>query len=47
MAEIQRLPAMQKFLDDPFLMLFICVAVPTICFSMWGIMEVVTIPLAK
>lgn len=43
----QRVPAMQRLLDDPFLLLFIAVAVPTIMFSMWGIMEIITIPLAK
>jgi len=43
----QRVPAMQRLLDDPFLLLFIAIAVPTIMFSMWGIMEIITIPLAK
>jgi len=43
----ERLPVMQKVLDDPFLLLFICVSAPIILFTIWGIMEIITIPLAK
>ena len=41
------IPAMQRVLDNPFLLLFIGVVVPTVFYILWGIMEVVTIPLAK
>lgn len=40
-------PVMQRVLDNPFLLLFIGVVVPTVFYILWGIMEVVTIPLAK
>ncbi len=43
----QAVPAMQRVLDNPFLLLFIGVVVPTVFYILWGIMEVVTIPLAK
>lgn len=40
-------PAMQQMLDNPFLLLFLGVAVPTVFYIVWGIMEIVTIPVAK
>ncbi|HYA37920.1 MAG TPA: hypothetical protein VEI74_06590 [Candidatus Methylomirabilis sp.] len=40
-------PAMQRVLDNPFLLLFLGVVVPTVFYILWGVMEVVTIPLAK
>lgn len=45
--ENERIPAMQMLLDNPFLLLFIGVAMPTVFYIVWGIMEVVTIPVAK
>jgi len=42
----ERIPAMQSLLDNPFLLLFIGVAMPTVFYLMWGIMEIVTIPVA-
>jgi hypothetical protein len=41
-----RIPAFQKVLDNPFLLLFIGVVMPTVFYIIWGIMEIVTIPLA-
>lgn len=46
-SEIEPVPAMQRVLDNPFLLLFLGVVVPTVFYVLWGIMEVVTIPLAK
>jgi hypothetical protein len=46
-AESVRIPAMQKLLDNPFLLLFLGVTVPTVFYVMWGIMEVAQIPIAK
>ena len=43
----QRIPAMQRFLDNPFLLLFIGVSVPAVLYLMWGIMEIAQIPIAK
>jgi hypothetical protein len=43
----QRVPMMQRILDNPFLLLFLGVTLPTILYLIWGIMEVASIPLAK
>jgi hypothetical protein len=43
----ERVPVMQKILDNPFLLLFIGVVFPTVFYIIWGIMELITIPLAK
>ena len=45
--EIVRIPIMQRMLDNPFLLLFIGVVVPTVFYIIWGIMELVTIPIAN
>ncbi len=37
----------QRILDNPFLLLFIGVTVPTVSYTIWGIMEVSQLPLAK
>lgn len=42
----EQIPAMQSLLDNPFLLLFIGVAMPTVFYIVWGIMEIVTIPVA-
>ena len=41
-----KVPAMQRILDNPFLLLFIGVVMPTVFYIMWGIMEIVTLPVA-
>ena len=38
---------MQKILDNPFLLLFLGVAFPTVFYILWGIMEIIGIPIAK
>ncbi len=43
----ERIPIMQQILDNPFLLLFIGVTVPTVFYIIWGVMEIVTIPIAK
>jgi len=45
--QTERVPVMQKILDNPFLLLFIGVVFPTVFYVVWGIMELVTIPLAN
>ena len=42
-----RIPVMQKVLDNPFLLLFLGVVFPTVFYILWGIMEIVTIPITK
>ena len=41
-----RMPVMQRVLDNPFLLLFIGVVMPTVFYILWGVMELVTIPVA-
>ena len=41
-----RVPVMQRIMDNPFLLLFIGVVVPTVFYIVWGIMELVSIPVA-
>src|SRR6266511_1289770 len=40
-------PIMQQVLDNPFLLLFLGIAMPTVLYIVWGVMEIVTIPVAK
>ncbi len=41
------IPLMQKLLDNPFLLLFIGVMVPMLVYTLWGVLEILTVPLAK
>ena len=43
----RKIPVMQKVLDNPFLLLFLGVVIPTVFYILWGIMEIVSIPIAK
>ena len=43
----ERVPAMQRILDNPFLLLFLGVTLPAVLYVIWGVMEVASIPLAK
>ena len=43
----ERIPAMQRILDNPFLLLFLGVTMPTVLYIIWGIMELAQIPIAK
>ncbi|MDP6707636.1 MAG: hypothetical protein QF893_14930 [Alphaproteobacteria bacterium] len=45
--EEERIPFFQRVLDNPFLLLFIGVAMPACLYVIWGIMEVAQIPIAK
>jgi len=38
------IPFMQRVLDNPFLLLFLGVTMPTVLYIIWGIMELVQIP---
>ena len=40
-------PLMQRMLDNPFILLFLGVAVPAVLYLIWGVMEIVSIPLAS
>jgi hypothetical protein len=43
---VERIPFWQRVLDNPFLLLFLGVAMPTIIYIIWGIMELVQIPIS-
>ena len=43
----ERIPAMQHLLDNPFLLLFLGIAMPTVLYIVWGVMEIVSIPVGK
>lgn len=45
-ANNEPIPLMQRVLDNPFLLLFLGVAVPTVFYILWGIVEITQIPLA-
>lgn len=40
-------PAMQQLLDNPFLLLFLGIAMPTVLYIVWGVMEILSIPIAN
>lgn len=44
---VERIPAMQRLLDNPFLLLFIGVTMPTVFYILWGLMEITQIPIAE
>ena len=44
---VERVPTMQRILDNPFLLLFLGITIPTVLYIVWGVMEVASIPLAK
>lgn len=41
-----RVPFWQRVLDNPFLLLFLGVVLPTVLYIIWGILELVQIPVA-
>jgi hypothetical protein len=43
----ERIPFMQRLLDNPFLLLFLGVVVPTVFYIIWGVMEIAQIPIAQ
>jgi len=45
--KFERIPLMQRILDNPFLLLFLGVTIPTVLYILWGVMEIASVPLAK
>ena len=45
--KLERIPTMQRVLDNPFLLLFLGVTLPTVLYIIWGVMEIASVPLAK
>jgi hypothetical protein len=42
-----RVPFMQRVLDNPFILLFVGIVFPAVFYIIWGIMEIVNIPIAQ
>lgn len=40
-------PTMQQILDNPFLLLFLGVTIPTVLYVIWGVMEILGVPVMK
>jgi hypothetical protein len=43
----ERIPVMQRVLDNPFLLLFLGVTIPTVLYILWGVMELTQVPIAQ
>ena len=43
----QPIPVMQRVLDNPFLLLFLGVTVPAVLYTIWGVMEVASVPVGN
>lgn len=43
----EKIPFMQQLLDSPFLLLVIGILSPMVLYVIWGVMEVISIPLAQ
>ena len=41
------IPLIQRLLDNPFLLLFLGVMIPMIVYTLWGVIDILTIPVAK
>ena len=44
--ELERIPFMQRLLDNHFLLLFLGVVIPAVLYVIWGVMEIIQIPIA-
>ena len=40
-------PMIQQLLDNPFLLLFLGVMIPMVVYILWGVLDILTVPLAK
>ncbi len=43
----KNIPFMQRVIDNPFLLLFIGITIPTLTYIVWGIMELVSLPVSQ
>ena len=41
------IPVVQKLLDNPFLLLLLGVLIPMVVYTLWGVIDILTVPLAK
>ena len=40
-------PFMRQLLDNPFVLLFLGVMIPMVVYTLWGVIDILTIPVAK
>ena len=40
-------PFMQQLLDNPFLLLFLGVMVPMVLYTLWGVIDILSVPVAR
>jgi hypothetical protein len=40
-------PWMQQLLDNPFLLLFLGVLIPMLVYTVWGVVDILTLPMTK
>ena len=40
-------PMIQQLLDNPFLLLFLGVMIPMVVYTLWGVVDILSVPLAK
>ncbi len=45
--ETESVPLMQQLLGNPFLLLFLGVMIPMVVYTLWGVLDILTVPLAK
>ncbi len=43
----EKVPLMQQLLDNPFLLLFLGVMIPMVLYVLWGVIDILTVPLAR
>ncbi|MBK8286749.1 MAG: hypothetical protein IPK97_18835 [Ahniella sp.] len=43
----EQVPWMQQLLDNPFLLLFLGVMTPMVVYTLWGVIDILTLPTAK
>ena len=43
----ENVPFMQQVLDNPFLLLFLGITIPTVLYIVWGVMASASIPVAN
>ena len=43
----EAVPWMQQLLDNPFLLLFLGVLIPMLVYTLWGVIDILTLPDAK
>ncbi|MCX7171008.1 MAG: hypothetical protein NTY41_12170 [Proteobacteria bacterium] len=46
-SDTESIPLMQQLLDNPFLLLFLGVMIPMVVYTLWGVIDILTVPLAK